>query len=64
MDKLAIWLTGLVMAVLSILGLKLAADAADIGIAIFGSGLFVFGMLFIFGLLKKFADRFYEGQES
>lgn len=63
MDKLSIWLTGLVMVVLAMLGLKLAADAKDIGMTIFGSGLFVFSVLFVFGLLKSFADRFYETQE-
>lgn len=63
MDKLSMWLTGLVMVVLAIMGLKLAADAKDIGMTIFGSGLFVFGVLFVFGLLKSFADRFYETQE-
>jgi hypothetical protein len=64
MDKLALWLTGLVMAVLAILGLKMAGDAHDVGMTVFGSGLFLFGVLFIFGLLKNFADRFYEGQQS
>lgn len=64
MEKLGIWLTGLIMAVLAILGLMLAAGAHDLGMTIFGSGLFIFGMLFIFGLLKNFADRFYEGRIS
>ena len=63
MDKLSMWLTGLVMVVLAIMGLKLAADAKDIGMTIFGSGLLVFGVLLVFGLLKSFADRFYETQE-
>ncbi len=63
MDKLSMWLTGLVMVILAIMGLKLAADAKDIGMTIFGSGLFVFGVLFVFGLLKSFADRFYETQQ-
>ena len=63
MDKLSIWLTGLVMVVLAMLGLKLAADAKDIGMTIFGSGLFVFSVLFVLGLLKSFADRFYENQQ-
>ncbi len=63
MDKLAMWLTGLVMVVLAMMGLKLAANAKDIGMTIFGSGLFVFGVLFVFGLLKNFADRFYETQQ-
>ena len=63
MDKLSLWLTGLVMVVLAMMGLKLAADAKDIGMTIFGSGLFVFGVLFVFGLLKSFADRFYETQQ-
>lgn len=64
MDKLSIWLTGLVMAVLAIVGLKLAADARDLGMTIFGSGLFMFAALFGFGLLKSFADRFYDGREE
>jgi len=60
MDKLGIWLTGLIMAVLALLGLKLAADAHDLGMTIFGSGLFRFGMLFVVGLLTHFAARFAE----
>lgn len=63
MEKMSIWLTGVVMAILAILGLKLAADAHDLGMSIFGSGLFMFSVLFIFGLLKNFADRFYEAQQ-
>jgi len=63
MEKMSIWLTGVVMAILAILGLKLAAEAHDLGMSIFGSGLFLFGVLFVFGLLKNFADRFYETQQ-
>lgn len=63
MDKLALWLTGLAMAILALLGLKVTADAHDLGMTIFGSGLFVFGVMFVFGLLKAFADHFYEHGE-
>jgi len=64
MDKLGIWLTGLVMVLVALGGLKLAADAHDLGMTIFGSGLFMFGMLFVFGLMKSYADRFFDGKES
>ena len=61
MSMIGIWFTGLVMALLALLGLKLAAGAVDLGMAIFGTGLFVFGIAFIFGLLKHYADRAYGG---
>lgn len=59
MEKLGIWFTGLIMALIALAGLKMAADADDLGMTIFGSGLFMFGVLFVFGLLKSYADHFY-----
>jgi len=59
MEKLGIWFTGLIMVLIALAGLKMAADADDLGMTIFGSGLFMFGVLFVFGLLKSYADHFY-----
>ena len=63
MSMIGIWFTGLAMALLALLGLKLAAGAVDTGMAIFGVGLFAFGIAFVFGLLKHYADHAYGGRD-
>ncbi|MBM3569343.1 MAG: hypothetical protein FJX46_11400 [Alphaproteobacteria bacterium] len=47
------FVTGALMALISLLGLVLAAGAVDAGMEIFGLGLFVFGVLFIFQLIRQ-----------
>jgi hypothetical protein len=45
------------MGLLSLLGLVLAAAAQDSAFAAFGFALFLFGILFIFGLIGKYVGR-------
>lgn len=51
------WITGGCVAVLGILGLVLAAHAIDLGMSIFGLGLFVFAVLFDFWVIKLVFDE-------
>lgn len=51
------WIVGLGVAVLSLLGLTLAAKSVDLGVHLFGMLLFVFGILFDFWLVKVTFDR-------
>jgi hypothetical protein len=50
------WIMGAIMGVIAFVGLILAAHALDAGIYIFGLGLFVFGVLFDFWLIKRSFD--------
>ena len=50
------WILGIVMVFAAIFGLFLAASAYDIGMTTFGFGLFAFGVLFDFWLVKKSFD--------
>ncbi|HTZ79554.1 MAG TPA: hypothetical protein VMC10_16690 [Stellaceae bacterium] len=50
------WIIGFVMVFLAILGLVLASGAYDVGMTTFGFGLFAFGVLFDFWLVKKSFD--------
>ncbi|MFD2264987.1 hypothetical protein ACFSM5_18935 [Lacibacterium aquatile] len=51
------YVLGVFLAALGILGLVLAANAQDVMMAIFGQALFVFAVLFDFGLIKRHFDR-------
>ena len=62
MNKLGFWLMLLLVSGLGLLGLVLAANALDLGMTIFGSGLAMFATAYDFWLLKLYADRTYESQ--
>lgn len=51
------WITGGCVAVLGILGLVLAAHAIDLGMSIFGLGMFLFAVLFDFWIIKLVFDE-------
>ncbi len=50
------WIIGIVSGLFGLLGLFLAANAVDLGITVFGFGLFAFGILMIFGIIKTSHD--------
>ena len=45
------------VAMLGIVGLFLAAGAADNAMSVFGWGLVIFALVFVFGLIKRHFDR-------
>lgn len=51
------WIFGIVAALFALLGIVLASRAIDIGMATFGFGLLVFGIFFIYWLMR---DHFNE----
>jgi hypothetical protein len=51
------YVVGVMMAILGLIGLFLAAGAADSEMYVFGLSLAGFAGLFIFGLVKRFYDR-------
>ena len=51
------WIVGVMMAVFGLLGLFLAAGAQDNEMLVFGSALFVFGVLFVIGIVRRCADQ-------
>ena len=53
MSTFSSWLFGSIMAVLGLVGLLLASRAMDPGIEFFGLALFVFAVLFDFGLIGR-----------
>jgi hypothetical protein len=53
MSAFSSWLFGGVMAMLGFVGLLLASRAMDQGIEFFGLALFVFAVLFDFGLIRR-----------
>lgn len=57
MSKDAVWIFGIVMGLLSILGLLVASAAHDGMLRFFGLSLFLFGVLFDFGLIGKYVGR-------
>jgi hypothetical protein len=56
-DSIAPWILGGVMGLLSLCGLFLASAAQDNVFYGTGLALFVFGILFIFGLIHRYAGR-------
>jgi hypothetical protein len=56
MNEAASWLVGLALAAIGVLGLYLASRAADGALALFGLSLFVFAILFVFGLIRRGYD--------
>lgn len=57
------YVLGIFLAALGILGLALAANAQDTMMAIFGQSLFIFAVVFDFGLVKRHFDQLERGQE-
>lgn len=51
------WIIGTVAVLLGLLGAVLAANALDIGISMFGFGLIVFALWFVFWLIKSHFDQ-------
>jgi hypothetical protein len=47
------WIIGAIITLLGLMGLFLAAHAADSGIYLFGLLLFLFAVLFDFGLIRR-----------
>jgi hypothetical protein len=57
MESSVSWIINGLVALAGILGLFLAANAVDPGFYAFGLLLFVFGVLFVFGSIKKAFDE-------
>lgn len=55
-QALSSWLVGAATVLLAVLGLFLASRAVDPAMTIFGFGLLVFGVLFIFKLIGRAFD--------
>jgi hypothetical protein len=56
MDGTAKWISGGLVGLLGLIGLYLAAGAADRGIYVFGMALAAFAVLFVFALIKQGFD--------
>jgi hypothetical protein len=56
-DNLGPWILGVFMALLSLIGLTMASGATDGGFYGVGLLFFVFGVLFIFGLIRAYIGR-------
>jgi hypothetical protein len=50
------WVLTVILAILGLFGLVLASRAQDMAFSSFGLLLFVFAVLFIFGMVKRAAD--------
>ncbi len=57
-------IVGVMMAIFGLIGLVGASGAMDNGIFVFGMSLFVFSVLFIFGLIKRAFDRAEEARHE
>ena len=53
MNPYAAWIGGLLMGLLSVLGLVIAAKAGDPAFSAAGLAFFIFGVAFIFGLIRR-----------
>jgi hypothetical protein len=51
------WILGIVMGLVSLVGLGIASRAEDATFYLTGLGLFVLGVLFIFGLIYRYVGR-------
>ena len=53
MNPYAAWIAGLLMGALAVLGVVMAATATDAAFTFAGFGFSAFGILFIFGLIRR-----------
>jgi hypothetical protein len=56
-EAIRAWMVGIIMGLVSLVGLGIAARAADPTFYFTGLGLFVLGVLFIFGLIYRYVGR-------
>jgi uncharacterized membrane protein len=56
-DPIAPWILGALVALLSLFGLFMASGATDAGFYHVGLLFFLFGVLFIFGLIGRYVGR-------
>ena len=64
MSKVSTWLVGIMVAAIGLLGLVLASRAEDGALALFGGALFVFAVLFEFGLIRRVYDAIERAQDE
>jgi hypothetical protein len=56
-ETMRVWVLGIVMGLVSLIGLGIAGRAEDLTFYLTGLGLFVLGVLFIFGLIYRHVGR-------
>lgn len=64
MSRVSSWLVGILVAAIGLLGLILASRAEDGALALFGGALFVFAVLFEFGLIRRVYDAIERAQDE
>jgi hypothetical protein len=64
MSRVSTWLVGIMVAAIGLLGLVLASRAEDGALALFGGALFVFAVLFEFGLIRRVYDAIERAQDE
>ena len=64
MRRVSSWLVGIMVAAIGLLGLVLASRAEDGALALFGGALFVFAVLFEFGLIRRVYDAIERAQDE
>ena len=64
MSRVSTWLVGIMVAAIGLLGLVLASRAQDGALALFGGALFVFAVLFEFGLIRSVYDAIERAQDE
>ena len=64
MSRVSTWLVGIMVAAIGLLGLVLASRAEDGALALFGGALFIFAVLFEFGLIRRVYDAIERAQDE
>jgi hypothetical protein len=64
MSRVSTWLVGIMVAAIGLVGLVLASRAEDGPLALFGGALFVFAVLFEFGLIRRVYDAIERAQDE
>ena len=64
MSRVSSWLVGIMVAAIGLLGLVLASRAEDGALALFGGALFIFAVLFEFGLIRRVYDAIERAQDE
>ena len=64
MSRVSSWLVGIMVAAIGLLGLVLASRAEDGALALFGGALFVFAVLFEFGLIRRVYDAIERAEDE